>query len=129
MSVVDTSALCAIVFGEPDGAALFALMSAKASLQMSAATLAECFVVVEARQGLEAGRDLSELVSVLGITIVALDEEQGRAAVAGWRRFGKGRHPAALNFGDCFSYALAMTTGTDLLFKGHDFSQTDVSVR
>jgi ribonuclease VapC len=89
-------------------------------------SLIEATIVVDARQGADAVRDLEFLVDAT-VEIVPVDVEHARAAAAAWRRFGKGRHPAALNFGDCFSYALARLAGVPLLYKGDDFSQTDVA--
>ena len=125
--VLDTSAVAGVVFGEPDAEALLGVMSRHAGdLQIGAATLAEAGIVVEARQGPEATRDLHLLLDRLGVVTVALDAQQAAAAVAAWRRFGKGRHAADLNLGDWFSYALAAVQGAALLFKGDDFTQTDV---
>jgi ribonuclease VapC len=125
---VDTSALVAIVLGEPDAEAYLSILSSNAGdIEMSAATHVEASIVVTARQGSEADDDLTKLLSLLEIDVTPVDREQARAAIAAWRRFGKGHHPAALNFGDCFSYALAKTRGTALLYKGDDFMQTDVA--
>jgi ribonuclease VapC len=82
--------------------------------------------VIEARYGAEGGRDLDLLVTKAGITIEPLTAEHAEVARAAWRRYGRGRHPASLNLGDCFSYALAKTSGEPLLFKGEDFRQTDI---
>jgi ribonuclease VapC len=128
MVVVDTSAVTAVVFGEPDAEILLSVMLANAGdLQMSAGTAVEVGIVVEARQGAEATKDLGILMDRLGIATVPVDRVQAEAAVAAWRRFGKGRHPANLNLGDCFSYALAKLTAAPLLFKGRDFGQTDIT--
>jgi ribonuclease VapC len=128
MVVVDTSAVTAVVFGEPDAEIFLSVMLANAGdLQMSAGTAVEVGIVVEARQGAEATKDLGMLVDRLGMAIVPVDRVQVEAAVAAWRRFGKGRHPAGLNLGDCFSYALAKLTAAPLLFKGRDFGQTDIA--
>jgi len=125
--VLDTSAVAAVVFGEPDAEALLALMVDRAGdLVISAATQVEAEIVVEARQGPEAGNDLRILLERLEVSVVALDVDQARAALVAWRRFGKGRHPAALNFGDCFAYALAKVRAAPLLFKGEDFRATDI---
>lgn len=128
MSVVlDTSALAAVVLGEPDADAYLAVMQAhRGDLHVSAATAVEAGIVIEAKQGGEATEDLRRLVQLLGIALAPFDSEQARVAVAAWRRFGKGRHPAGLNLGDCFSYALAKAIAEPLLFKGDDFSQTDI---
>ncbi len=129
MSVVlDTSALAAVVLGEPDADAYLAVMQGhRGDLHVSAATAVEAGIVVEAKQGVEATEDLRRLVQLLGIALAPFDSEQARVAVAAWRRFGKGRHPAGLNLGDCFSYALAKVWAAPLLFKGQDFAQTDVA--
>lgn len=128
MVVVDTSAVTAVVFGEPDAEMFLSVMLANAGdLKMSAGTAVEVGIVVEARQGAEATKDLGILVDRLGMATVPVDGVQVEAAVAAWRRFGKGRHPAGLNLGDCFSYALAKLTAAPLLFKGRDFGQTDIA--
>ena len=127
MVVVDTSAVTAVVFGEPDAEMFLSVMLANAGdLQMSAGTAVEVGILVEARQGAEATKDLAILVDRLGMATVPVDRVQADVAVAAWRRFGKGRHPAGLNLGDCFSYALAKLTAAPLLFKGRDFAQTDI---
>lgn len=125
MIAVDTSALVAVVLGEPDAEAMLRILrGGRAAL--SAANLLEAAIVVEARQGLDAGRDLRALVAGAIDEVVAVDEAASLAAVAAWRRFGKGRHPAGLNFGDCFAYTLATTRDVPLLYKGDAFAQTDV---
>jgi ribonuclease VapC len=127
MVVLDTSAVAAVVFGEPDAEMFLSVMLANAGdLQMSAGTAVEVGIVVEARQGSAATKDLGILVDRLGMATVPVDQAQAQAAVAAWRRFGKGRHPAGLNLGDCFSYALAKLTAAPLLFKDRDFAQTDI---
>lgn len=126
--VVDTSALAAVVFGEPDAEAFLAAMRRSAGdLHIGAATLVEASIVIEAKQGPEAVDDMHSLLAGVNGQVVAVDEAQARLAHAAWRRFGKGRHPAALNLGDCFAYALAKSTGSALLFKGGDFAQTDIA--
>lgn len=126
MITVDTSALVAVVLGEDDAERhLDALRGTQARL--SAVSHAEAAIVVEARQGPDAGRDLQILIEATIQEIVPVDIAHATAALAAWRRFGRGRHPASLNFGDCFSYAAARLAGTPLLFKGDDFSQTDIA--
>lgn len=126
--VVDTSALTAIILGEPDAERyLDAMSSAAGDLHLSAATLVESSIVVEARQGAAAAADLRTLITRLAIAVEPLDGPQADLAVRAWRRFGKGRHPAGLNLGDCYAYALTASLGARLLYKGEDFSQTDVS--
>ena len=82
--------------------------------------------MVEARQGPDATRDLQLLVEATIVAVIPVDAEQAWAAVAAWRRFGKGRHPAGPSLGDCFAYAMAHDAGVPFLFKGEDFPQTDV---
>ncbi len=125
--IVDTSALVAVILGEPDAESYLTSMARADSLALSAATLTEALIVVEARQGREAATDLVALLAELEADIVSVDEAQAEGAAGAWRRFGKGRHPAALNFGDTFSYALAVIRGEPLLFKGRDFAATDVT--
>ena len=124
--VVDTSALFAILFKEPE-AELFKQLIAQDPVRLiSAATLLEATVVIESRRG-EAGGNLLDLFLLrTGFEIVPVDADQVEVARYAWRHFGKGRHPARLNFGDCFAYALAAIRREPLLFKGEDFSRTDV---
>ncbi|GEK80123.1 type II toxin-antitoxin system VapC family toxin [Agrococcus baldri] len=127
MIVIDTSALVAIVAAESDAERVAAVLLRHAGdVELSAATLLEATIVLEARYGADASTDLELLIDRLGIAVVPVDADQAAIAAQAWRRFGKGRHPAALNFGDCFSYALATARGAALLFKGRDFAQTDV---
>lgn len=126
--VVDTSSLVAVILGESDAERhLAALVAHAGDVRLSAASAVEVGVVVEAKQGLEATDDLHRLIAIIGVTTVPFDAEQAVGAVAAWRRFGKGRHPAGLNLGDCFSYALAKASGAALLYKGDDFRQTDIA--
>ncbi|GAB96585.1 hypothetical protein KILIM_042_00290 [Kineosphaera limosa NBRC 100340] len=126
--VLDTSAVAAVVFGEPDAEVLLSVMTRSAGeLSISAATQVELGIVVEARQGPDASEDLRALLTELRVEAVPVDADQTHAAIAAWRRFGKGRHVAGLNLGDCFSYALAKVEGAPLLFKGGDFTQTDIA--
>lgn len=127
MIVADTSALIAVVLGEPDAERFLATLSAEV-VALSAVSLTEASIVAEARQGPDAARDLALLVEGVVDQILPADEIHAHAAVAAWRRFGKGRHPAGLNFGDCFAYAAASLTGAPLLFKGDDFTQTDLPI-
>jgi ribonuclease VapC len=121
----DTSALVAVVLGEPEAEGFLARLQAD-SVAISAVSLAEALIVTEARQGPDASRDLELLVAGVVDRINPVDDAQARAAVAAWRRFGRGRHPAGLNFGDCFAYANAAIEDLPLLFKGDDFTQTDL---
>jgi ribonuclease VapC len=123
--VVDTSSLVAVVLGEADAEGHLAAMTGVA-VAVSAVSIVESAILVEARQGPDAARDLELLVDGVVHEVVAVDADHARAAHLAWRRFGKGRHPAALNLGDCFSYAAAVVRDAPLLFKGDDFTQTDL---
>lgn len=124
--ILDTSALVAMILRE-DGAESFdAASAAAAQLRISAATLVEATMVLEGRSGTAAGEQLELWLTRLGVEVQAVSERTARLAQDGWRRYGKGRHPASLNFGDCFSYALAVERDEPLLFKGEDFARTDV---
>ena len=124
--IVDTSAMLAILQSEPERRQFNEAIEAAAIVRMSAATYVETSIVIEARFGAEGIRDLDRFIEVAAIELEALDEKQARAARDAFSRYGKGRHPAKLNFGDCFSYALAWIFGEPLLFKGDDFSRTDI---
>ena len=124
--VVDTSALIAILSGEAERHEFIALIAAAAARMVSAATVLEAGIVIEARKGEYAGRELDLFLHRAGFEIVAVDAAQVEIARAAFRRFGKGRHPAGLNYGDCLSYALARSRGERLLFKGEAFVRTDV---
>ena len=93
---------------------------------LSAVNLLEASIVIESRKGETGGRELDLLIYRADIEIVPLDQDQAEIARIAWRRFGKGRHPAALNYGDCFAYALAKSRRLPLLYQGDDFSQTDI---
>ena len=123
--VADTSAILAILLGEPERRRFAVALEDADSVVMSAASFVECSIVVECRYGAEGIRDLDRLLARAGIECVAVDLEQARMARDAFSRYGKGRHRAGLNFGDCFSYALAMDRGEPLLFKGDDFGHTD----
>lgn len=124
--IVDTSAVVAILFAERD-AEIYAQAIAEAeSCKISAANFVEVSVVIEAQTKEGGSRQLDAFVRRAGIAIEPVSEEQAYIARQAYADFGKGRHAAALNFGDCFSYALAKATGEPLLFKGRDFSKTDL---
>ena len=125
--VIDSSAILAILQNEPESRAFRNLIVTDARRLVSAATLVETSMVVLTRQGEEGLAQLRAFISAAGITVVPLDEEQARVAVDAFRLFGKGRHAAGLNFGDCLAYALSRATDEPLLFKGNDFGLTDVS--
>lgn len=124
--VLDTSALIAILSAEPEAAALATAIAAAATRLLSAASLLETAIVIEARHGQAGGQKLDELIHTAQIQIEPVTIEQITAARLAYRAYGKGRHPAGLNYGDCFAYALAKISGEPLLFKGEDFSQTDI---
>jgi ribonuclease VapC len=124
--VIDTSALVAILFDEPDAERFEIAIESDPRRLMSAASVLEAAMVVETRLGEAGGRELDLLLYKAQIDIVAVTVEQVEVARYAFRTYGKGRHPAGLNYGDCFAYALSKTSGEALLFKGNDFSQTDV---
>ena len=126
--VIDTSALLAILLGEPERGQFLQLLSGSETRLLSAANALETAIVVESRRGEAAGRELDLFLHRTKIEIVAVDAEQYSIARFAWRKFGKGRHPAALNFGDCFAYALTKTASEPLLANGEDFRRTDLQM-
>lgn len=124
--VVDTSALLAILRDEPERRLFTEALEDAGHTVLSAASFVEASIVIEARFGAEGLRDLDLLIAKAGIEIAAVDAEQAQIARQAYRRFGKGRHPASLNFGDCFAYALAEARQEPLLYKGEDFTRTDI---
>ena len=124
--IIDTSAVLAVLFGEPDAGRYEEAIAAAWPRRMSVVALLEAAMVVEGRGGAAAGQELDTLLERSEIELAPATPEHANAARRAWRRFGKGNHPAALNFGDCFAYALAKTAGEPLLFKGEDFSRTDI---
>lgn len=125
--VIDTSALVAVLFDEPERDELIARITASPRRLVSSATLLESSIVVESRRGEVAGRELDLFLHRAQVRTVAVDHRQAELARAAWRRYGKGRHPAGLNFGDLFAYALARSSAEELLFKGDDFAATDAT--
>jgi ribonuclease VapC len=125
--IIDTSAILAILFQEADAERYANAIAGAESRRMSAASFLEAGIVVDNQLGAAAGRQLDALVARADIGIEPVTREQAVIARQAYLDYGKGRHPAKLNFGDCFSYALAKTTGMPLLFKGEDFSKTDLS--
>lgn len=127
--IIDTSALIAILHLEPEARRLLEAIRAADRRAMSAATLVEVGIVAEALAGSEGARELDAALTRLKIEIEPLSESHASYARRAFRRYGKGQgHPAQLNFGDCFAYALAKATGEPLLFKGGDFAKTDIAV-
>ena len=124
--IVDSSAVLAILFDEPDSRRFASAIMEETPCRMSTATALESAIVLENRGGISAGSELDKLLRRASIELMPVNSEQFEVARAAWRLYGKGNHPASLNFGDCFSYALAKTAGEPLLFKGNDFSRTDI---
>jgi ribonuclease VapC len=124
--VIDTSALLAILLGEPEAESFAVAIAADPKRLISAFTALEAGIVVESKKGESGGRELDLLLHQARIVIVPMTAEQSEIARFAWRKYGKGRHSAGLNIGDCCSYALAKCSGEPLLFKGDDFSRTDV---
>ena len=125
--VLDTSALLAVLFNEPEAPTFETAIQGDPVRLLSAASLLEASIVVETRLGEVAGRELDLLLHKAQIEVVVVNREQIEVARQAFRLYGKGRHGAGLNFGGCFSYALSKTSGEPLLFKGGDFRLTDVS--
>ena len=123
MIVVDTSALMTIVLREPGAERYAEVLGGHSDLLISAASSVEAGVVA-ARRGLS--RDLDDIFQAVKVTVVTVDAERARLTVQAYRRYGKGFHPARLNFGDCFAYELAKSRGCPLLYFGEDFARTDV---
>ena len=126
--VIDTSAFLAILQREPERRAFLEAIEAADTTHMSVANFVETSLVIESRYGGEGLRDLDRFVSRAAIELISVDREQGQLARSAFSRFGKGRHHAGLNFGDCFAYAAAMSLSEPLLCKGSDFIHTDVPV-
>ncbi len=125
--IVDSSAIMAILNEEPEAEACLAAIRATRQAKMSAATFLECALVVDGYGRVDLSADLEPMVERLGITVVPVSVEQVRLGRVAHQRFGRGSgHPARLNLGDCFAYALAKDTGEPLLYKGDDFVPTDV---
>ena len=124
--VLDTSALLVLLLDEPEAEEFRAAVEEDTTRLVSAATLLETALVIEVRKGEPGGRELDALIHKAEVVVVPVDAEHVSEARRAYRRFGKGRHAAGLNFGDLFAYALARTSGEPLLFKGDDFAKTDI---
>ena len=124
--VIDTSAILAILLDEPRAAECAGAIARAPVRLLSAANLVESSIVIESRKGESGGRELDLLLYRAAIEVVPVDAALAETARGAWRRFGKGRHPAALNFGDCFAYALAKNRSAPLLYVGEDFARTDI---
>ena len=126
--IIDSSAIIAVLLDEANAADIARAIEAGSQRLLSAANLLEASIVIESRKGEAGGRELDLLIYRAAIEIVAVDQEQAQLARIAWQRFGKGRHPAGLNYGDCFANALARTRQLPLLFQGDDFSRTDIDI-
>ena len=126
--IIDTSALIAILDQEPQAERISRTLVSTPDRMISAANLVEVGIVVQARRGNDGERDLDLLLGKLKIEIIPFTARQAEIARKAFRRYGRGRHDAKLNFGDCFAYALAKDASAPLLFKGDDFGRTDVMV-
>lgn len=125
--IVDTSALIAIVYDEPEAADFVARIHDAEVCRISVANHLELAMVVEHQLGPDGARQVEAFLRRAGIVVEPVTLEQGEIARQAFLDYGKGRHPAGLNFGDCFAYALAKATGEPLLFKGGDFARTDIA--
>jgi len=125
--VIDTSAIVAIALNEPEANDFEERIADDPVRLISAATVLEATIVLETRLGEAGGREFDLWLHKVAAQVVPVDAEQMDAARRAWRRYGRGRHAAALNFGDCFSYALALIRGEPLLFKGEDFARTGIN--
>ena len=124
--VIDTSAIVAILQNEPEQDAFIEAIESADICLISAASFIEASIVILTRYGMDGIHDFDLFMAKAGIEISSVDSDQANIARRAFRDFGRGRHPAELNFGDCFSYALAKSLGLPLLFKGNDFSKTDI---
>jgi ribonuclease VapC len=124
--IIDTSAIIAVLFNEDDAEVYAQLITQSDSRRMSAATFVETAIVVETQTKTSGSRQLDAFLRRADIAIEPVTEEHAHLARQAFIDFGKGRHAAGLNYGDCFSYALAKATGEPLLYKGKDFSKTDL---
>ncbi|HET9097960.1 MAG TPA: type II toxin-antitoxin system VapC family toxin [Candidatus Baltobacteraceae bacterium] len=125
--ILDSSAVVALLLHEPESDAFLKLIQQADAIQIAAPTLLECEIVIGAMLGAEGVVRLDELMMALGAHVIPFAERELAIARLAYRTYGKGRHPASLNFGDCFSYAAAITQDEPLLFKGEDFAKTDVA--
>lgn len=125
--IIDTSAIIAVLFDEHDARFYAQAIAQSESRRISAATFVEAAIVVETQTKSNGSRQLDAFLRQADISIEPVTEEQAHIARQAFTDYGKGRHPAGLNYGDCFSYALAKSTGEALLFKGKDFSKTDLA--
>ena len=126
--ILDTSAILAVVFGEPDRDELLGRIGQAEVVGVGAPTLAETAIVLAARLGDEGPRTLARLVERAALVVIPFEQTHWQVAAEAWLRFGRGRHPAGLNLGDCLAYATARLAGQPLLCKGDYFSKTDLAL-
>ncbi len=124
--VIDTSALVALLLNEPEATRIARAIELASTRLLSAANFLETSIVIESRKGDAGGREFELLLYRATIEVAPVDQDQAEIARLAWRRYGKGRHPARLNYGDCFAYALARQRRLPLLFQGDDFAHTDI---
>jgi len=124
--VIDSSVLIAILLQEPEAESFTKQLIETDNIYISAVSIVESSMVIEYKKGKQGAVQYDELLKSINPTVISFDNEQATLARTAWRQYGKGRHPAKLNFGDCCSYAAAKHLGLPLLFKGNDFSQTDI---
>ena len=127
LMVIDTSAIIAVLLNEATAARVAQAIETGSPRLISAANLPEASIVIESRKDEAGGRELDLFFYRTAIEVVAVDQDQAEIARLGWRRFGEGRHPAGLNYGNCFAYAVAKTGRLPLLYQGNDFRQTDIA--
>ena len=125
--VIDSSALLALLLAEPESERIARAIASDPRRLVGAFSALETAIVIEAKKGELAGRELDLLLHRTGADVVVMESAQVEIARSAWRKFGKGRHPAGLNIGDCCSYALSRFSGEPLLFKGEDFRHTDIA--
>lgn len=125
--VVDSSVLIAILLAEPEAEDYAKQLIDTNDIYISAVSIVESSIVIEYKKGELGAIQYGELLKIITPTIIAFDSQQAKLALVAWRQYGKGRHPAKLNFGDCCSYATAKYLNKPLLFKGNDFSKTDLN--
>lgn len=124
--VIDSSAILAVLFGEPEAGEFIEVLASPGRKFLSSVNKLEAMIVVEARKSTAGAAALVKLLATVEIEVIPFDSGQAEIAMAAWRRYRQGRHPAGLNLGDCAAYALASTLNDSLLYKGEDFSKTDL---
>jgi len=125
--IIDSSAIIALLLGEVEAERIAQAMANDPRRLICAFSLLEMAIVIEAKKGDVGGRELDLLIHQIQADVIPLDEDQGNMAREAWKKYGKGRHPASLNIGDCCAYALAKVSGEPLLYVGNDFGQTDIA--